>query len=243
MTDKASPQPFLRRFTDKKRLGQPIVLARDHPAMVGMRTIFLNRVSGTDKRVLKSGMHSRKLGKKVMKGRWRGFPIFSLTLEERATCPASCTRLADCYGNHTHWPTRHVPGQTLVEKIERELAELQRRFPKGFLVRLHVLGDFYDSEYALRWGDWMKTFPALHVFGFTARNPFDIEDGIGLALLVIWHTYPERWWIRFSDRCSQTPMSTGYSGVICPAQTGATPCCATCGLCWTIKKPIRFLTH
>jgi hypothetical protein len=39
-------------------------------------------------RLLKDGHQSRKIGKIIAKGHRRGWPIFTLTLEERATCPA-----------------------------------------------------------------------------------------------------------------------------------------------------------
>jgi len=47
-----------------------------------------------------------KLGKRVTKGKLAGFPILTLTLEERATCPASCIHYADCYGNNMMNATR-----------------------------------------------------------------------------------------------------------------------------------------
>jgi hypothetical protein len=54
--------------------------------------MFPSRVFDPDEvqRVLKDGHQSRKIGKFVTKGKMRGFPIFTLTLEERATCPRSC---------------------------------------------------------------------------------------------------------------------------------------------------------
>ncbi len=40
-----------------------------------------------------------KLGKKVTKGIYKGYPIFTLTLEERKTCPRSCKHWNNCYGD------------------------------------------------------------------------------------------------------------------------------------------------
>jgi hypothetical protein len=31
--------------------------------------------------------------------------------------------------------------------------------------------------------------------------------------------------------------------ILCPVQTGKTASCTTCALCWSTKKPIRFLLH
>ena len=42
------------------------------------------------KNILKPGGNNKKLGRKVLKGKWKGAYIYSLTLTERATCPTSC---------------------------------------------------------------------------------------------------------------------------------------------------------
>ena len=75
-----------------------------------------------------------KLGKKVKKGHYKGYPIYTLTLEERATCPRSCVHWLDCYGNNMRYAYRYEAGAALEAMLETELAELQRKHPKGFLV-------------------------------------------------------------------------------------------------------------
>jgi hypothetical protein len=50
------------------------------------RTIYpLTVVSSREHMALKSGANWRKIGGVVLKGIWRGFPIYILNLEERAT--------------------------------------------------------------------------------------------------------------------------------------------------------------
>jgi hypothetical protein len=129
-------------------------------------------------RLLKSGMNSRKIGKIVAKGPWKGFPIFTLTLEERATCPRSCQQWANCYGNNMHFAQRISDDGTLTRRLWGELAALGAENPEGFLVRLHVLGDFYSEEYVAFWRAALEEFPQLRIFGFTARIP---PDPIGVA--------------------------------------------------------------
>lgn len=230
----------LRRFNEHKPLKKPIVLREDHPAVTGGGTLFPSSVKVGSFKVLKSGFNSRKIGKEVVKGRWNGMPIFTLTLEERATCPRSCLRWRDCYGNHMHWAHRQEHGKFLEQQLARELKCLQWEYPHGFVVRLHVLGDFYRWGYVKLWYNWMLDLPALHVFGFTAHRP---ESKMGALIARIHERFPKRWWIRHSDADDATWMSTGESGIICPMQQGKTDCCGTCGLCWTAKKPIRFLPH
>src|SRR4051812_1807050 len=99
----------LRRFTDHGEAGQPYTLAPAHIAARLGTSLFregrLRAATNTD-RVLISGHNSRKIGAAVTKGRWSGYPVFTLTLEERATCPRSCLHWLDCYGNKMNWPTR-----------------------------------------------------------------------------------------------------------------------------------------
>jgi hypothetical protein len=230
-----------RRFKEQHAPhGSRITLSDDHPAVTEGRTLFPTRVSSPDERVLKSGINSRKIGNRVLKGKWYGMPIFTLTLEERATCPRSCAHWKNCYGSNMPFPKRYRHGPELEKRLEAELSALAGRFPAGFVVRLHILGDFYSVEYVNFWHGQLEKFPNLHVFGYTARW---IDEDIGVAIMQIRVAFPSRWWVRFSGRDQECDLSTGESGIICPVQTGKTEACGTCALCWTAKKPIRFLVH
>lgn len=159
-----------------------LVLRPDHPAVLEGRPLFSRSAIEYKRekaRVLVSGVNSRKIGKFVTKGKWAGFPIFTLTLEERRTCPRSCVMWAGCYGNRMHWALRWPAGKEMEGRIQKELAELQDRYPEGFVVRLHVLGDFYSTEYVTKWRKWLYLYPALRVYGYTARRR---SDPIGRAV-------------------------------------------------------------
>ena len=217
----------------------------EHAAVTGKRTLFPSMVREPGgEAVLKSGMNNRKIGKEVRKGRWKGYPIYTLTLEERATCPSSCKHWTGCYGNKMHLARRFRHGEGLEEILETELAALQREHPGGFVVRLHVLGDFYSVEYAMAWLLWLGMFPALHVFGFTAWHP---PTDIGNAIAIVERFYADRFWVRLSDgpgpRSTVTTKraSVPSDAVLCPFETGQTDTCGTCGLCWTTAKRIAFL--
>lgn len=243
----------MRRFHDHK---PPLVgikaLAADHPAILAGRTLYEARRqwAGFEGRVLKDGHNSRKIGRLVTKGKWRGMPIFTLTLEERATCPRSCLHWRDCYGNKMNWSNRLLPGDALERRLAAELAQLQRTFPGGFVVRLHVLGDFYSVAYVDRWVAWLDLHPALRVFGYTARPA---ADPIGARLRQV---VAERW-DRFAIRSSNLGVAEAGAntiarqpeaprvaeGIVCPAQTGRTDCCGTCGLCWGTRANVAFVAH
>jgi hypothetical protein len=238
----------LRRHGTIKARGSRFTLGALDPAFSTGRTLFPSRVFDPDEvgRVLKDGHQSRKIGKFVTKGKLKGFPIFTLTLEERATCPRSCLQWSGCYGNSMQAAERIVAGPVLEAALWDELAGLQQKHPGGFLVRLHVLGDFYSADYARLWHGALEAYPALHVFGYTAREP---SGEIGQLICEMIGVWPERFHVRFSgwngSRNGAVVIdSPGHTEhVVCPAQTGKTDCCATCALCWHSDRTIAFLRH
>jgi hypothetical protein len=246
-----------RRFTDKMELDPESVtgLADDHPAITEERTLFPTTVVDPvdSPRLLVSGQNSRKLGSHVTKGPWKGFPIYSLTLEERATCPRSCHAYSTCYGNGTPFARRHRHGPALVDKLGDELDALAADHPAGFVVRLHQLGDFYSNDYVTSWWLWLIRIKSLHVFGYTAHDP---ESKIGLAVSELNKKFPGRCAIRYSSADSLPNGATVIDylpttprvpeGIICPAQRKAHICCGSCGLCWhpaVRDKTIVFIKH
>lgn len=237
----------LRRHPSTKPKGSRVVLGALDPAYRSGRTIFPSRVFDPDEvqRILKDGHQSRKIGKFVTKGARRGWPLFTLTLEERATCPRSCKAWSFCYGNSMQAAERITAGPALEKALWNELLALQFAHPGGFMVRVHVLGDFYSLAYVALWARALKAFPALHVFGFTARDP---DSEIGAALWQLAGNQWERFAVRFSGlrgstMGSQLMPDEDPEAIPCPAQTGATDCCATCGLCWNSQRSIAFARH
>lgn len=224
--------------------------AVDNAAFSEGRTIFPSTVYPAEglKNLLVEGKNSRKIGDEITKGPAKGFPIFTLTLEERKTCPV-CAHWRSCYGNNMHLAKRIAHGRDLEIRLAAELQVLQYRHPNGFAVRLHVLGDFYSVEYVKLWGLFLIRFPSMFVFGFTAR--WQREDPIARELLRLVMREWGRFSIRFSDapvdECStvsiEHPRQKPADAIICPAQTGKTESCGTCGLCWHSRRRIAFLTH
>lgn len=238
----------LRRHGSIAPTGRGVVLRGFDPALRSGRTIFGGRVTAVADagRVLKSGHNSRKIGKVITKGKWRGLPIYTLTLEERATCPRDCKAWAACYGNNMNWAERIVAGGDLEAQLERELDQLSALHPAGFAVRLHVLGDFYSMAYVYLWERALERIPGLRIFGFTARHP--VADPIGRRLYFLSKRLWDRFAVRFSNRGLPSRGAELLDGestdaIPCPAQTGATDCCATCGLCWATTRNIGFARH
>lgn len=238
----------LRRFTSIKPKGHRINLSDDHPAIALGQSMFQARVAHHSQRprLLIDGHNSRKIGKRVTKGKMKDFPIFTLTLEERRTCPSTCLEWRTCYGNSMNWARRIQHGPEFEERLWHELADKQTSHPTGFLVRLHILGDFYSVRYANLWAEALEAYPALHIFGYSARKP---KSAIGRRLCEMITIWPARFHVRFSGwngpkNGSVVIDSAGETDhVICPAQTGKTDCCATCALCWHSDRTIAFLRH
>ncbi len=232
-------------------------LASDHPAITEARTIFPSTVvdAKDSPRLLISGHNNKKIGKEVAKGPWAGMPIYTLTLEERASCPTHCHMFRACYGNAMQWARRHRHGDEFEAYLAGEVLDLADEHPQGFVVRLHVLGDFYSRQYVYLWRSLLERFPELRVYGYTARSP-EHDAEIASAIYSMNSEFPDRCAIRFSSAKPQ-PMgatvitrhpegSTVPEGLVCPAETQDSACCASCGLCWSPSmrdKTIVFVQH
>jgi hypothetical protein len=227
-------------------------------AIQDSRTVFTTKVKPLptlpSEEVLKRGRTDSKIGRKVTKGKQKGFPIFALSLEERATCPKYCFHWDDCFGNNMRYGTRYVVSEELLELIYKQLQKIARLNPRGFMVRLHIVGDFESVEYVRFWRDMLLAFPMMEIFGYSARLASENDD-IGFALLDLRNDQP-RFHIRFSNDSNsgfaalsfdsplgQESLAKG-KGIICPEQLGKTDSCGTCRLCWILSgKDIIFLTH
>lgn len=224
--------------------------ARAHdPWIVNSTTRYPHQIGARpDKPPLKSGFNNTKIGKKVLKGRWAGMPIWTLTLTERATC-GPCAHKMDCYGNASLNAHRQQHGEKLNARIFAQLKDLQRDHPDGFVVRLHVLGDFYSVEYVRFWQLMLNRITALRIYGYTARDPKKL---IGDSILRMMQAYPSRVAMRWSDyEWDDLPRTVSIKSAedcpadsfVCPAQTQKTACCSTCAACWDSTKRVAFLNH
>lgn len=246
------PDRSATRNTPKELPGRGAKMpAFDHPAIVQARTVYPSTVFDPKDAInlLVPGANQWKIGDRIVKGPWKGFPVFTLTLEERATCPASCHHWRSCFGNQMHFARRIIHGPGLEQRLEADLARLQAQHPRGFAIRLHVLGDFYSVAYVQLWARFIVRFPALRVFGFTAR--WERTDPIAVALVRLVMAGWPRFAIRFSnapiEECStvsiEYPGQAPADAIICPQQLGKTKSCGTCGLCWATRKRIAFIQH
>lgn len=226
--------------------------AINNPALLESRTLYpASVVDALPLDILKSGKHSSKIGGVVLKGKWRGMPIYTLTLEERATCPTSCHHWVSCFGNKMNFAVRmshKVPGfGTLLAGNVKRLGVLH---PGGFVVRLHVLGDFYSAAYVSLWEGLLDAVPALRVFGYSAR--WDVPaDPVAAALVPLVMRRWERFAIRFSDapidECAtvslEHPMQVPADALVCPEQAGQSESCSQCCFCWHSKRRVAFVQH
>lgn len=238
-------------------------LPDNHPAMMENRTLFPSTVVETNEafsdRLLVSGKNNRKLGERIEKGRFKGYALYGLTLEERATCPSDCSVRGACYGNGMQMARRHRIDQDglFFTLLEDEVRMILVDEQDGLLVRLHVLGDFPSVEYVAAWADLLADHPKLACYGYTHRRTKSWGgDEIGEAIQNLKDMYPDRFRIRWSGPTSRADGAVVIKtipnrprteeGLVCPAQTDATACCATCGLCWEPSAKhdtIAFIKH
>jgi hypothetical protein len=234
----------------KRRQNRPRLPGFESPFIQEGRTKFPKSIGTPDKDILVSGYNNIKIGKVVRKGHLRGYRIYTLSLEERKTCPASCQHWQTCYGNNMPFAKRvdHTAPDFL-KILEAALVKLcTNTHAPGILIRLHALGDFFSVPYVQFWDRMLKRFPNLALYGYTARNN---EDAIGPAVFRLRDKWGSRAMIRSSngERHDMATVSIGSpescpsNAFICPEQTGKTLGCDTCGACWGTRKTVAFLEH
>ena len=228
------------------------------------RTRYLKSVKPPDTNMLKSASYNKKLGKTVSIKKWKGMPMFALTLEERNTCTTACNQYKICYGNNMPFAKRHDhTDPDFLDNLDASIDNVanQRGSKDGFVVRLHVLGDFYSAAYVNAWQSALNKYPGLHAFGYTHHRH---DSPIGKLLKRMNEVAPDRWQIRFSDDMDDQFRARVISGtydrslkhftdydhtevhkneLVCPEQLGKTMGCTTCGYCWSSSNPVVFLAH
>jgi len=180
----------------------------------------------------------------VQRGPHKGKAFFFLTLEERRTC-GECPIIRECYGNNMPVAVRKdafAPG--FLGHLEEDVKALAWRYRgRGFLVRLHELGDFYDFEYVNFWERMLEKYPKLAIYGYSHRNG---EIGKKLDEMFL------RWKTRFAVMDSNAAMgswvrpianTTEKGGMLCRYQAGKVPSCSMCGTCMNGKTFVRFNIH
>jgi hypothetical protein len=250
------------------RVGKPAHPRRLNAHMAAIRegrTTFQSRIQRVEgeRNLLVSGHTNVKIGRDVRKGRmFRGYWIYTLSLEERATCPLTCRHWFDCYGNNMPLAKRvdHRNLIALFERLEIEISRLipsapkrrgrrvQRRVREGVLLRLHALGDFFSPAYVDFWALMLARHDRLGIFGYTAhRKGTPIGDAIERVRLA----FPDRFRIRWSDGGEAKDCTVSISGTdecpadafVCPEQTGHVDACGKCGACWASKRNVAFVAH
>ena len=230
-------------------------LNTNHKAIVNATTLYnaskftIRDVSNYKHKVLKASTNI-KLGKKVTKGKLKGMKMYTLTLIERETCTDECEHYTDCFGNNMHVAHRFEVNDAFMLRLESDIHATAVANPNGFLVRLHILGDFKSVEYTLFWERMMIHYPNLHVYGYS-RNHIDskyshVRD-IAKELIRLRSKYQERWAVRFSNKLDQEYSANSRDitdkGITCLAQVKTDVSCSDCTLCWSSKKAIGFITH
>ena len=193
-----------------------------------------------------------KLGKKVIKGMYNNYKLKTVTLIERETCPSDCIHWEDCYGNNMPFAHRisHEDQNLLQKRIYNELLNSTNQL---LLIRLHVLGDFFNVKYVKFWSIMLNTFKNIAVYGYTANNiNSKIELSRDIAKEIIKLNYSKHSHIRFSNDLTNNFSANSYDvvkpvkgkSILCPVQENKTANCGTCGLCWNQKsQSIIFKTH
>ncbi len=226
------------------------------PAIREGRSFFQRSVKRTTEmtNLLVSGHSNMKIGRDVRVGKLAGYWLYTLSLEERKTCPRSCFHWQSCYGNGMPYAKRidHTDPEflpRLASEIDRLLEQAARRVGSpGIIIRLHALGDFYDEAYVMFWRQQLRKHPKLVIFGYTAwlRN-----TSIGRCVEETITDFPGRAMLRFSNggygTRSTVPIVSADQcppgAFVCPEQTGQFEACGKCGACFYNLKNVAFIGH
>jgi len=217
-------------------------------------TIYKKNIHDLDEYKFKIIKDSKniKLGKKVIKGMYNNYKLKTVTLIERETCPADCVHWEDCYGNNMPFAHRinHEDQNLLQKRIYNELLNSSNQL---LLIRLHVLGDFFNVKYVKFWSIMLNTFKNIAIYGYTANNiNSKIELSRDIAKEIIKLNYNKHSHIRFSNDLTNSFSANSYDivkpvkgkSILCPVQENKTANCGTCGLCWNQNsQSIIFKTH
>ena len=197
---------------------------------------------------------NKKLGKKVLKGQFKDYKFFTLTLVERETCPKDCFHWSTCYGNNMPFAHRMSSKNELLltTRIHNDIINLKG---KKALIRLHILGDFFSVQYVLFWDMILKLYPNIAIYGYTANSlnsNIELSKSIAEKIILLTKLYKKRFSIRFSNDLENCFSANSFDivkpikgkSILCPVQEDKTLNCGTCGLCWeSTKRQIIFKTH
>ena len=121
---------------------------------------------------------------------------------------------------------RFIANTALTSKISLELDILDKKYPAGYVIRLHILGDFYSVGYVNFWKRQLANRPGLRIYGYTRHHP---TKAIGNAVLSVRQAFPDTFKIRFSnlptDNLSASSEHVSKRGIVCPVQLDKTPNC------------------
>ena len=144
-------------------------LNSEHPALAEARTIHTKYVFDAEDYkfdIIKKANNVKLLDKKdkvITKGIWKNLPMYTLTLEERATCSSDCEHWDDCYGNNVGMAHRFKANQALMDKMEIQLEAMAKKNPLGFVIRLHILGDFWSVAYVRWWERMIQIYTNMKI--------------------------------------------------------------------------------
>jgi hypothetical protein len=237
----------------KRRLNKPRLPGFEAAFIQEGRTKFSKAVQAPNDHILVSGHNNIKIGRDVRKGPLRGYWIYTLSLEERKTCPSTCSHWQTCYGNNMPFAKRvdhtHPNFYADLARAVARVCRLAKRRGSGALIRLHALGDFFSTDYVNFWNIQLTLHPNLALYGYTARLS---GTTIGWMVHEMNVAFGARCMIRFSNDPRMPLMSTRSIGradsapagvIVCPEQTGRVLGCDYCGLCWGTRKNIAFIEH
>ncbi len=171
--------------------------------------------------------------------------IFSFSLPGKITCPgASEWCLKKCYGYRYEIRRPNCRSAYLMNLVLTEDSEQFTRMMIGIIpriipsFRIHVSGDFYNSEYILSWIKICMSFPEIKFWTYTRSwevkglLPYLEKLNVLNNVQLFASTDPTMKLPPINWRTAFIEGDKRASGIMCPAQINDNISCDNCGYCY-----------
>lgn len=202
----------------------------------------------TNRKKLKSFLHISEENKKIKWTDTQAFLIFSII--PLLTCPGATSGcIKNCYALNNYYPdtikcrvenyllTRNPLFVSIVSEYLKDYLKKHSRKLKGkkLAFRIHEAGDFYSTEYMLKWFEIARMFPEITFYAYTKSfsimdKCYEMKPDNFVLRSSLWQYSTTREELVIVEKYD-TPIYTAFDAEEMPKGIITCPCSAGCGSC------------